>query len=92
MNTLQASHIRGQTDKSPKPDASQSNENGLGLSEEDSIDFLQFLSNQARNHTLAIGLKNAGSIIPDVLDIMSFSVNEQVSNSRIVARYPFVTV
>ncbi|RMY66745.1 hypothetical protein D0863_08229 [Hortaea werneckii] len=78
-------------DKSPKPDASQSNENGLGLSEEDSIDFLQFLSNQARNHTLAIGLKNAGSIIPDVLDIMSFSVNEQcVQYSECGTFAPFV--
>jgi len=68
-----------------------SNENGLGLSEEDSIDFLQFLSNQARNHTLAIGLKNAGSIIPDVLDIMSFSVNEQcVQYSECGTFAPFV--
>ncbi|RMZ02221.1 hypothetical protein D0860_07308 [Hortaea werneckii] len=68
-----------------------SNENGLGLSEEDSIDFLQFLSNEARSYTLAIGLKNAGSIIPDVLDIMSFSVNEQcVQYSECETFAPFV--
>ncbi|KAI7493607.1 hypothetical protein KC367_g8515 [Hortaea werneckii] len=68
-----------------------SNENGLGLSEGDSIDFLQFLSAEARNHTLAIGLKNAGSIIPDVLDIMSFSVNEQcVQYSECETFAPFV--
>ncbi|KAI7570547.1 hypothetical protein KC343_g4567 [Hortaea werneckii] len=68
-----------------------SNENGLGLSEQDSIDFLQFLSNEARNYTLAIGLKNAGSIIPDVLDMMSFSVNEQcVQYSECETFAPFV--
>lgn len=53
------------------------NDNGLGLTANDSISFLQFMAKEARSHKLAIGLKNGGDIIRDVLDDMDFSVNEQ---------------
>jgi glycosyl hydrolase family 114 len=43
----------------------------------DSVDFLRFLSGQAWNLSLAIGLKNSGSIIPYVLPGMQWEVNEQ---------------
>lgn len=38
---------------------------------------MQFLSDEAKKHNMAIGLKNAGKIIPDVIDFIDFSVNEQ---------------
>lgn len=38
---------------------------------------MQFLSEEAKSYNMSIGLKNAGSIIPDVLDFVDFSVNEQ---------------
>lgn len=38
---------------------------------------MRFLSDQAKSYKMAIGLKNAGDIIPDVLDFVDFSVNEQ---------------
>ena len=54
-----------------------SNENGLGLTKEGAIDYMKFLSKAAHDRNLAIGLKNAGGIIPDVIDHVQYSVNEQ---------------
>lgn len=53
------------------------NDNGLGLTSDDSIDFMQFLSDEAGKYNMSIGLKNAGDIIEDVIDFIDFSVNEQ---------------
>ncbi|KAJ5549978.1 CAZyme family GH114 [Penicillium sp. DV-2018c] len=53
------------------------NENGLGLSEADSIDFLTFLAEQSHSRGMSIGLKNGGDIIGSVIDKMQWSVNEQ---------------
>lgn len=36
-----------------------------------------FLANEARKYNLAIGLKNAGDIVSDVLHLVQFAVNEQ---------------
>lgn len=58
-------------------DGFNNDENGLGLTAQDSVDYLAFLASAAHDRNLAIGLKNAGSIIPDVLNQMQFSVNEQ---------------
>ncbi|KAK4565253.1 hypothetical protein LTR86_003870 [Recurvomyces mirabilis] len=66
-----------------------SNNNGLGLTQQDSIDFMQFLAGHARNLSLAIGLKNAGDIVQNVLPVVQFSVNEQYSECATFA--PFVT-
>ncbi|EHY57744.1 hypothetical protein HRR83_005348 [Exophiala dermatitidis] len=54
-----------------------SNDNGLGLTKADAVDFVKFLAEQAHAQNMAIGLKNAGDIIPDVIDLVQFSVNEQ---------------
>ncbi|KAJ4292496.1 hypothetical protein N0V90_009158 [Kalmusia sp. IMI 367209] len=53
------------------------NDNGLDLTANDSISFLSYLSNLTVPLNLTMGLKNAGDIIPDVLPIVHFSVNEQ---------------
>jgi len=53
------------------------NKNGLGLTRADSVHFMSFLASKAQSLGLAIGLKNAGAIIPSVLPAMQFSVNEQ---------------
>ncbi|KAL4918812.1 glycoside hydrolase superfamily [Aspergillus aurantiobrunneus] len=53
------------------------NSNGLGLGEDDAVDYVNFLAREARERRLAIGLKNAGAIIPSVLTRMQWSVNEQ---------------
>lgn len=53
------------------------NDNGLGLTEQDSIDFMRFIAEEAKGYNMSTGLKNAGDIIPKVLDVVHFSVNEQ---------------
>lgn len=61
-----------------RADHQQSNaENGLGLTQADSISFIGFLSDTAKQYNISVGLKNAGAIIPNVLDKVHFSVNEQ---------------
>ncbi|KAE8149980.1 putative endo alpha-1,4-polygalactosaminidase [Aspergillus avenaceus] len=53
------------------------NKNGLDLKQEDSADFMMWLANEAHARNMSIGLKNAGAIIPAVIDNMQWSVNEQ---------------
>jgi hypothetical protein len=53
------------------------NDNGLGLTKEDSIDFMQFLAIAAHQRGLSIGLKNAADIVNNLIDAMQWSVNEQ---------------
>ncbi|PNH44602.1 hypothetical protein VD0004_g3094 [Verticillium dahliae] len=55
----------------------QTNRNGLGLTAADSIDCISFLAFEARRRGLAMGLKNGGSIIKNVLPVIDFSVNEE---------------
>ncbi|GFP56429.1 hypothetical protein ACSS6W_006711 [Trichoderma asperelloides] len=67
------------------------NDNGLNLTQQDSIDFLQFLHGVASSYHMAIGLKNAGDIIPNVLDFINFSVNEQCAQySECTTFEPFI--
>ncbi|KAL5117247.1 hypothetical protein ACEQ8H_004806 [Pleosporales sp. CAS-2024a] len=53
------------------------NNNGLGLTTNDSIHYMQYLSSVARPLNLTLGLKNGGKIISAVLPLVDFSVNEQ---------------
>ncbi|KAL4810196.1 glycoside hydrolase superfamily [Aspergillus unguis] len=53
------------------------NDNGLGLSEDDTVDYMEFLARESRKRGLSIGLKNAGAVIPRVIGDMQWSVNEQ---------------
>ncbi|KAL4903361.1 glycoside hydrolase superfamily [Aspergillus multicolor] len=58
-------------------DAYGNDAGGLGLTEDDSVDYVNYLAEQAHSRGLSIGLKNAGAIIPRVIDNVQFSVNEQ---------------
>jgi hypothetical protein len=53
------------------------NDNGLSLTSDDSVEFLDFLIDKASERKIAVGLKNAGDIIADVLPLVQFAVNEQ---------------
>ncbi|POR37457.1 Uncharacterized protein TPAR_02341 [Tolypocladium paradoxum] len=53
------------------------NDNGLGLTADDSISFMAFLHGEASKYNMSLGLKNAGDIIPSVLNLTDFHVNEQ---------------
>jgi hypothetical protein len=56
------------------------NDNGLGLTTDDAINYLKFLSGVAHDRGLSIGLKNGGEIVKDILPYMEFQVNEQCMN------------
>lgn len=49
------------------------NSNGLGLTRADQIDYLEFLSREAHERGLSIGLKNAVGLV----DEFDFAVNEE---------------
>ncbi|KAK4941391.1 hypothetical protein LTR10_018660 [Elasticomyces elasticus] len=53
------------------------NDNGLDLTSADAVRYVQFLAEAAHEHNMSIGLKNAGGIIPNVINLMQWSVNEQ---------------
>lgn len=66
------------------------NNNGLGLTKKDAINYMKFLSKKATALNMAIGLKNAGDIIDDVIDYTHFSVNEECvdySECEVFAKY-----
>ncbi len=58
-------------------DAYDNKENGLGLTTNDSVNYLTFLAIGAHSLNMSIGLKNGGAIVPAVLDMMQWEVNEQ---------------
>jgi hypothetical protein len=53
------------------------NSNGLGLTRDDAINYVNWLASQAHSRGLSVGLKNGGDIIDSVLANMQWSVNEQ---------------
>ncbi|KAF1914213.1 glycoside hydrolase superfamily [Ampelomyces quisqualis] len=53
------------------------NDNGVGLTINDSIEYIRYLSMVTSPLNLTLGLKNAKGIISAVLPLVSFSVNEQ---------------
>ncbi|KAB8077567.1 glycoside hydrolase superfamily [Aspergillus leporis] len=58
------------------------NDNGLDMKEQDSVNFMMWLANEAHSRNMSIGLKNAGAIIPAVIDNMQWSVNEQCAQYK----------
>lgn len=50
---------------------------GFNLTEADSVDYLTFLAKAAHSRGLAIGLKNGGDIVDQVVDFLDWEVNEQ---------------
>lgn len=53
------------------------NDNGLGLTPDDTINYMRFLAAEAHARNLSIGLKNALEVASDLLPDMQWSVNEQ---------------
>lgn len=69
------------------------NDNGLNLTQEDAIDYMNFLANAAHSRGLSIGLKNAGEIVQEVVGLVQWSVNEAcVAYEECATFDPFVAV
>ncbi|MBH3341629.1 endo alpha-1,4 polygalactosaminidase [Pseudomonas mendocina] len=53
-----------------------SNDNGLGLTKAQQIDFNRWLASEAHKRDLSVGLKNAVELLPDLGNHFDFAVNE----------------
>ncbi|KAJ5692217.1 hypothetical protein N7462_001640 [Penicillium macrosclerotiorum] len=58
------------------------NSNGLKLTEDDAINYVNWLASQAHSRGLSLGLKNGGDIIDSVISNMQWSVNEQCAQYK----------
>lgn len=52
------------------------NPTGFNQTTDDAIDFVKFLANEAHSHGMAMGLKNGGAMVKDVIDYTDFCVQE----------------
>lgn len=67
------------------------NDTGFSLTTSDAVNYMTFLATSAHNLGLAIGLKNAGTIVSQVVGMMQWEVNEQcVQYSECDAFQPFI--
>jgi endo-alpha-1,4-polygalactosaminidase (GH114 family) len=67
------------------------NDNGLNLTTADAIDYVTFLADAAHQRNLSIGLKNAVEIVPQMLGIMQWEVDEQCVQYQECAQFqPFI--
>ncbi|KAF9765566.1 hypothetical protein IL306_002138 [Fusarium sp. DS 682] len=55
---------------------SKQNDNGLSLTEEDTILYVQFLSAEAAKYNMVMGMKNGGDVTQEVLPFVAFCINE----------------
>lgn len=53
------------------------NDNGLGLTENDAVNYVNFLSETAHSFNLSVGLKNGGAIVEKVVNVTQWVVVEQ---------------
>jgi hypothetical protein len=58
-----------------------SNGNSFSLSQQDSITYVRTLANYAHSLGMSTGLKNAQDILPSVMDVVQFAVNEECAMS-----------
>ncbi|CAI6335866.1 unnamed protein product [Periconia digitata] len=58
-------------------DGFSSNQDGWGFQKADYAAYIKFLAQEAAAVDLSIGLKNSLDLIPDVIDVVQFAVNEQ---------------
>ncbi|KAF9735093.1 endo alpha-1,4 polygalactosaminidase precursor [Paraphaeosphaeria minitans] len=72
-------------------DGFSENQDGFGLEQSAYTDYVKFLASTAAANNLAIGLKNALDLIPDVVDVVQFAVNEQCHDYDECAKYKPLT-
>ncbi|KAI0533174.1 glycoside hydrolase superfamily [Xylaria digitata] len=67
------------------------NNPGFDLTEDDTVDYVQYLAKTAHDAGLAYGLKNAGAIVDRVVDVAQWAINEECAEYEECADWaPFV--
>ncbi|KAK3217539.1 hypothetical protein GRF29_1g3370250 [Pseudopithomyces chartarum] len=59
------------------PDENEPPQDGYNWGEQAYVDYFKFLAGEAKKNNMAIGLKNSISMIPQVVNLIQFAVNEQ---------------
>jgi hypothetical protein len=77
LTPLELSVTKGCDGVDPDNVSGYGNDNGLGLTQASTLDYVNFLADAAYVRNLAISLKNAGDIVPHIIDKMEWSVQEQ---------------
>lgn len=75
-NRIQLAASKGCDAIDPDNTDVNSNDNGMGITKAQAINYFQFLASTAATLGLKIGLKNSIEWLPDVSSIISFAVNE----------------
>lgn len=77
---LDIAKLKGCNGVDPDNMDAYNNDNGWGATQQDTIDYITFLSTQAANRGLAIGLKNSLEVVSDsVVGMVQYSINEACS-------------
>lgn len=63
------------------------NKSGFALTKKDSVAYLQLLSELAHDRGMSIGLKNGLSMIPQMVNVVDFAINEQCQQYQECAAY-----
>jgi hypothetical protein len=67
------------------------NDNGLGLTKQDQIDYDTFIATEAHARGLSVGLKNALALVPSLVSKFDWALNEQcLQYNECSALAPFV--
>ncbi|KAI0509517.1 glycoside hydrolase superfamily [Xylaria bambusicola] len=67
------------------------NDSGFDYTEADTVDYVRFLADAAHDAGLAYGLKNAGAIVEQVVDVAEWAINEECAEYEECADWaPFI--
>jgi Glycoside-hydrolase family GH114 len=68
------------------------NENGLGLTAQDQVDYNLFLAREAHSRGLSIGLKNTLGLVPNLVSSFDWALNEEcLQFGECASLQPFIT-
>ncbi|KAI1738408.1 glycoside hydrolase superfamily [Xylaria scruposa] len=96
VREIMAARIQSASDKGcvgvdPDNIDGYTNNSGFDLTEDDTVDYVQYLAETAHAAGLAYGLKNSGAIVDRVVDVAEWAINEQCAEYKECADWaPFV--
>ena len=68
------------------------NDNGLGLTEKDQVDYNRFLANEAHARGLSVGLKNCLGLVPSLVSSFDWALDEEcLAYSECETLEPFIS-
>ncbi|KAI0476922.1 glycoside hydrolase superfamily [Xylaria cf. heliscus] len=88
---IQSAAAKGCVGVDPDNIDGYTNNSGFDLTEDDTVDYVQYLAGTAHAAGLAYGLKNSGAIVDRVVDVAEWAINEECAEYTECADYaPFI--